>query len=87
MKKGLYRVRFGGHTVLWIPAQARDLQVRLMVCAHMKDAGHRGAVATLQRLSEFCCWSGHGTPRHGVRSAVPALHGLQGWRKDTETAR
>ena len=32
------------------------LQVRLMVCAHMKEAGHRGAVATLQRLSEYCCW-------------------------------
>ena len=27
-----------------------------MVCAHMKDAGHRGAVAIHQRLSEYCCW-------------------------------
>ena len=26
-----------------------------MVCAHMKEAGHPGAVATLQRLSEYCC--------------------------------
>ena len=23
--------------------------------AHMKKADHRGAVATLQRLSEYCC--------------------------------
>ena len=30
--------------------------MRLMVCAHMKEAGHRGAVATPQRLSEYCCW-------------------------------
>ena len=74
--------------MLWIPAQARDLQVRLMVCAHMKDAGHRGAVATLQRLSEYCCWSDmERTSRHGVRSAVLALHGPQGWGEDTETAR
>ena len=27
-----------------------------MVCAHMKDAGHRGVVATLQRLQKYCSW-------------------------------
>ena len=27
-----------------------------MVCAHMKEAGHRGAVATLHRLPEYCSW-------------------------------
>ena len=27
-----------------------------MVCAHMKEAGHRGAMATLHRLSEYRCW-------------------------------
>ena len=27
-----------------------------MVRAHMKEAGHRGAVATLQRMLEHCCW-------------------------------
>ena len=27
-----------------------------MVCAHMKEADHRSAVATLHRLSEYCCW-------------------------------
>ena len=54
--EGLFRVRAGGRDVLWIPEDAEKLQARLMVCAHMKDAGHRGAVATLQRLSEYCCW-------------------------------
>ena len=32
------------------------MQTRLMVCAHMKDAGHRGVVATLQRLQGYCSW-------------------------------
>ena len=54
--EGLFRVGMNGRDVLWIPDQASALQVRLMVCAHMKEAGHRGAVATLQRLSEYCCW-------------------------------
>ena len=27
-----------------------------MVCVLMKEAGYRDAVATLQRLSEDCCW-------------------------------
>ena len=27
-----------------------------MVCAHMNEAGHLSAMATLQRLSEYCCW-------------------------------
>ena len=31
-----------------------------MICAHMLDAGHRGVVATLVRLQEFCIWSGMG---------------------------
>ena len=33
-----------------------------MVCAHMKDAGHRGIVATLQRLQGYC--SGFGVEVH-----------------------
>ena len=53
----LFRVKINGRNVLWIPDTARDLQMRLMVCAHMKEAGHRGAAATLQRLQEYCCWS------------------------------
>lgn len=55
--EGLYRVKVGQQSVLWIPDTAHDLQVRLMVCAHMKEGGHRGSVATLQRLKEYHCWS------------------------------
>ena len=33
-----------------LPEQAKEMQTRLMVYAHMKDAGHRGVVATLQWL-------------------------------------
>ena len=40
--EGLCRVMLGGRNVLWIPDDARDLQVRLTVCVHMKEAGHRG---------------------------------------------
>ena len=40
----------------WIQGGATKLQVRLMVCAHMNEAGHLSAMATLQRLSEYCCW-------------------------------
>ena len=42
--------------MFWIPGGDKKLQVRLMVCAHMKKAGHRDAVATIQRLSEYCNW-------------------------------
>ena len=45
-----------GRDVLWIPEQAKEMQTRLMVCAHMKDAGHRGVAVTLQRLQGYCCW-------------------------------
>ena len=53
------------------------MQTRLMVCAHMKDAGHRGVVATLQRLQGYCCW-------FRVEVDVPSsssnvyMHGLEG---------
>ena len=54
--EGLFWLPVNRRAVLWIPGGAKQLQVRLMVCAHMKKADHRGAVATLQRLSEYCCW-------------------------------
>ena len=55
--EGLFRPQVNERAVfLWVPGGAKKLQVRLMVCAHMKEAGHRGAVTTLQRLSEYCCW-------------------------------
>ena len=43
---------------MWIPDSDKQLQVRLMICAHMLDAGHRGVAATLVRLQEFCVQSG-----------------------------
>ena len=49
----LFRLQVN-RAVLWMPVGAKKLQVRLMVCAHMKEAGHRGAVATLKRRSEYC---------------------------------
>ncbi|CAN0007235.1 unnamed protein product, partial [Sphacelaria rigidula] len=44
--EGLFRVHVRGRTV------------RLMVCAHRRDAGHRGVAATLVRSQEFCVWKG-----------------------------
>ncbi|CAN0084502.1 unnamed protein product [Sphacelaria rigidula] len=29
-----------------------------MICAHMRNAGHRGVAATLLRLQEVCVWQG-----------------------------
>ena len=43
--EGLFRLQVNGRAVVWIPGRAKKLQVRLMVCAHMKEAGHRNAVA------------------------------------------
>ena len=54
--EGLFRLPVIVRAVLWIPGGAKQPQARLMVCAHMKEAGHRGAVAILLRLSEYCCW-------------------------------
>ena len=54
--EGLFRLQVNGRAVLWIPGGAKHLQVRLMVRAHMKEAGHRGAVPTLEQLSEYCSW-------------------------------
>ena len=54
--EGLFRLPVNGRAVLWIPRGAKQLQARLMVCAHMKEASHRGAWATLQCMSEYCYW-------------------------------
>ena len=35
-----------------------SLQVRLMVCAHMQEAGHKGICATIHRLGSYCVWEG-----------------------------
>ena len=49
---------------MWIPDSDKQLQVRLIICAHMLDAGHRGVAATLVRLQEFCVWSGMEVQMH-----------------------
>ena len=51
--EGLFRIHARGRHVLWIPDSDKQPQVRLMICAHMCDAGHRGVAATLVRLEEF----------------------------------
>ena len=56
--EGLFRIHARGRRVLWILDPDKHLQVRLMICAHMRDAENRGVAATLLRLQEFCVWSG-----------------------------
>ena len=56
--EGLFRIHARGRHVLGIPDSDKQLQVRLMICAYMRDAGHRGVAATLVCLQEFCVWSG-----------------------------
>ena len=40
------------------PPVERSLQVRLMVCAHMQEAGHKGICATMHRLGAYYVWEG-----------------------------
>ena len=56
--EGLFRIHARGRHVLWITDSDKQLQVRLMICSHMRDARHRGVAATLVRLQEVCVWSG-----------------------------
>ena len=44
--------------MIWVPPAERSLQVRLMVCAHMHEAGHRGICATMHRLGAYCVREG-----------------------------
>ena len=57
-QNGLDSVDYGGMQVIWVPPAERSLQVRLMVCAHMQEAGHRGICATMHRLGAYCVWEG-----------------------------
>ena len=56
--EGLFRIHARGRHFLWIPDSDKQLEVRLMIWAHMRDAEHRGVAATLVRFQEFCVWSG-----------------------------
>ena len=70
--EGLFWLQVNGRAVLWIPGGSKQLQVRLMVYAHMKEAAHRCAVATLQRLSEYCRW--FRTEEHVTEFVKQCLH-------------
>ena len=45
--EGLNRVEHYGHRLIWAPARAESLKKRLLVCAHLEAAGHRGVGATM----------------------------------------
>ena len=45
--EGLYRVEHHGHRVIWVPSGADSVKKRLLVCAHLEAAGHRGVGATM----------------------------------------
>ena len=47
----LFRLQVN-RAVLWMPVGAKKLQVRLMVCAHMKEAGHRCLLYTSDAADE-----------------------------------
>ena len=53
-------------------------QTRLMVCAHMKNAGHRGVVVTLKRLQRYCSRFHLEGCRDRIRQPLSTLHGLEG---------
>ena len=48
--EGLFVIHARGRHVLWIPDSDKHLQVRFLICAHMRDAGHRGVAAPLVLL-------------------------------------
>lgn len=52
---GLFRVSRTGKLVLWVPDVPEQLQVRLVVCAHMGARGHRGQTPTLVHVLRLYC--------------------------------
>ena len=55
-ENGLYGVDYGGMQVISVLPEERSLQVHLMVCAHMQEAGHRGTCAAVHRLGRYYVW-------------------------------
>ena len=51
-------MEYHGHRVIWVPAGADSLKKRLLVCAHLEAAGHRGVDATMARLERHFVWEG-----------------------------
>ena len=71
-KEGLFCAGLDDRDVLCIPEQAKEDWTRLIVCANMKDAGHRGAVAILQRLQG--CFSWFRIEVHVTESVKQCIH-------------
>ena len=68
-----------GRDVLSIPEQAKEMQTRLMACAHITDSRHLGVVATLQRLQGYSLFlASHEGLRDRVRLTMSTLHELEG---------
>ena len=57
-ENGLYRVGYREMQVIMVSPAERLLQVRLIVCAHMQDTGHRGICATMHQFGACCVWEG-----------------------------
>ena len=53
-----------GHRVIWVPSGADSLKKRLLVCAHLEEAGYRGVDATMTRLERHCVWERDKTLTH-----------------------
>ena len=60
-KEGLFRVALKGEVqpIIWIPAEAKDMQAKLTVCTHMGN-GHRGTATTFQVMRSYCVWQDKG---------------------------
>ena len=51
-ENGLYLVDYRRMPAIWVPPEKRPLQVRLMICAHMQQAGHRGNICVWEGIQE-----------------------------------
>ena len=56
-----------GYRVIWVPAGADSLKKRLLVCAHLELAGHRGVDAAMAQLERHWVWEGMAD---GVRDMI-----------------
>ena len=43
--------------VVWIPNQAMNIQLRILIVAHTGIEGHRGIKTTLKNVLQFCYWT------------------------------
>ena len=67
-----------GHRLIWVPAKAESLKTRLLVCAHLEGAGHRGVDATMARLERHNVWEGMAGDVRDMTRLLPVLCGHQG---------